>query len=491
MKWKLQRVEYYVNKCNGPPIIFLLGNALECIYSPKVLIKRVFDYAKQYESPLRGWLFHIPYVGIYTPEDIQMLTTKCLEKDSVFDFLGELIGDGVLTTKVAKWRRSRRIMNSAFNMTVMSKPFLEVFNRQSLVLIDQLKAEVNSKEYFDLWPYIFKSTFSNIIETAMGHTHGINEDDFTKMRKSYEVASEMICKRVYRPWLRPPFVFKLYLFLMGKKNVLNEFKQLPLKILEARRQMFTERKLLESSSEGKAEEKNDKSYKNVIDILLNQAEAEDQFTNQEIADEVTTILFAGSETNAITISFTLFMLAIRQDIQEKVYNELSEVFGEDDRLPTMEDLNQLVYLEQCIKETLRFVTVAPLSSRVSSEDITLSSGHLIPAGVSIVAAYVLMHRDEKYYSNPSQWNPANFDADKVASRPAGAFVPFGYGPRKCLGYKYAYLAIKTLLSTLLRNYKFSTDFREEDVELTIDILLRSATPYRVKVECRHKTSLFS
>lgn len=79
-----------------------------------------------------------------------------------------------------------------------------------------------------------------------------------------------------------------------------------------------------------------------------------------------------------------------------------------------------------------FVSSFPYSAYNFSLFIDLA-GHLIPAGVSIVAAYVLMHRDEKYYSNPSQWNPANFDADKVASRPAGAFVPFGYGPRKCLG----------------------------------------------------------
>ncbi|XKL64936.1 hypothetical protein PGB90_005022 [Kerria lacca] len=110
----------------------------------------------------------------------------------------------------------------------------------------------------------------------------------------------------------------------------------------------------------------------MIDVLLNVTDLEDQLTNDDISDEITTILFAGSETTAITIGFTLLMLAIREDIQDKVYAELYEVYGDSDKYPTLEDLSKLHFLEQCIKESLRRVSVAPLSIRTTNEDITLS-----------------------------------------------------------------------------------------------------------------------
>ncbi|KAK7604571.1 hypothetical protein V9T40_005757 [Parthenolecanium corni] len=175
---------------------------------------------------------------------------------------------------------------------------------------------------------------------------------------------------------------------------------------------------------------------------------------------------------------------MKPDIQEKIHEELDSVFGSSKNPPTAEELNQLKFLTQCIKETMRRFSVAPFVGRQTDEDLKLKSGQIIPAGANIIISIIGLHLDEKIYSNPYTWNPNNFNDDVVAKRHPGAFVPFGSGARICLGYKYAILSLKAQLSTLLRNYRFTTTLSEENIELDFSIVLKSVNGYNIMLHSR-------
>ncbi|XP_065207591.1 cytochrome P450 4C1-like isoform X4 [Planococcus citri] len=388
--------------------------------------------------------------------------------------------------KVNRWKRNRRIINPALNPTMLYHNFLQIFNEKCVTLINQLKKEVGTKKQFDLWPYISENSIMTICETTMGYTDADDSAEVMKYGEDLIKSSKLVSLRIYKPWLMPSITFKAYRYLLGFGKIFDTVRELPLKVVKKRREQFEKMK-----TEGYVRTGQEKTMQNFIDILLNYHDANTNFTDKELTDEVNTMMFAGSETTAVTICFCMLMLGMRQDVQKRVYEEIHSVFGDENRLPNLEDLSKLSYLEQCIKETLRRFTVVPLGLRHTQEDIPISDGKIIPSGCNIALFGLAIHLNPEIYPNPEIWDPSNFDPDKVANRHKASFVPFGAGPRGCVGQKYAMVSMKAQLSTMIRNFKITTDIKMEDIELSIDILLRSSTGYYVKLDYRHGESLTS
>jgi cytochrome P450 family 4 len=113
---------------------------------------------------------------------------------------------------------------------------------------------------------------------------------------------------------------------------------------------------------------NDKNY---LSNLIKATEKEGKWTDEEMMEETQTMIATGSDTTAITLSFATIMLAMHQDIQEKLYKEMCDIFGNTDRDPTLDDLTRMDYLERVIKETLRLFPIAPILLRQVQEDIKI------------------------------------------------------------------------------------------------------------------------
>jgi len=130
----------------------------------------------------------------------------------------------------------------------------------------------------------------------------------------------------------------------------------------------------EKSSKRSTEDDFEIKRKNLafLDLLLKaQSEGAQFMSNKDIRDEVSTFMFEGHDTVTTAISWTLFMLGSHPEIQQKVFEELEQVFGDSERAPTMNDLAELKYLERCIKETLRLYPSVPFFERHIREDATL------------------------------------------------------------------------------------------------------------------------
>lgn len=210
----------------------------------------------------------------------------------------------------------------------------------------------------------------------------------------------------------------------------------------------------------------------------------ENFTDQDIIDEVNTFMFAGHDTTSVGICWALYMIGRHPEVQEKLYEEMQQVFGDDKtRIPTYKELNDMKYLERVIKETLRIRPSVPNISRKLSEDIEMN-GYKLPAGSYVTLFIYFMHHDERYFPNPEKFDPDRFLPENMENRPSYAFVPFSAGPRNCIGQRFALLEEKALISTIVRNFKVTSMQKLEDIHLILELVLRPHEGIKMKFERR-------
>lgn len=207
--------------------------------------------------------------------------------------------------------------------------------------------------------------------------------------------------------------------------------------------------------------------------------------DDEIKEEVDTIMFEGHDTTAAGSSFVLCLLGIHQHIQDRVFAELKTIFGDSDREATFADTMEMNYLERVILESLRMYPPVPIIARKIKEDIRLvSEDYTLPAGATVVIATLKIHRREDIYKNPDKFDPDNFLPERTQKRHYYSYIPFSAGPRSCVGRKYAMLKLKVLISTILRNYRIKSKLTEEDFRLQADIILKRTDGFRIEIEPR-------
>jgi cytochrome P450 len=173
-------------------------------------------------------------------------------------------------------------------------------------------------------------------------------------------------------------------------------------------------------------------------------------TAQEVRDQVVTIFMAGHETTAVALTWTWYLLSLHPVVEAKLHAELAAVLG--GRTPRHEDLAKLPYARMVIEESMRLYPPAHTLSRVAiAEDEVL--GHRIPKGAQILIAPWLLHRHAKLWEEPQRFDPDRFDPKHTARRHRFAYIPFGAGPRICIGAAFAMAEAVLILATLAQRYR--------------------------------------
>ncbi|XP_054156445.1 cytochrome P450 3A24-like [Oppia nitens] len=167
----------------------------------------------------------------------------------------------------------------------------------------------------------------------------------------------------------------------------------------------------------------------------------------------TSFLFfvAGYETTASLITYLIYNLALHADCQQKLYEELRKFDGKYD----YESIAQMPYLEACVAETLRLHNPVSAFGRIAAQDYTIGDiGITVPKGMLVNFSIQTMHRNPEYYPNPDRWNPERFmpyNRDKLVPY---TYMPFGLGPRNCVGMRFALMEAKTAVAYLVNRFKF-------------------------------------
>lgn len=169
----------------------------------------------------------------------------------------------------------------------------------------------------------------------------------------------------------------------------------------------------------------------------------------ELVREMMTMVFAGHETTANTLTWAWYALSQNPQVEIELHKELNAVLN--GRIPTMDDVPQLQYTRRVIDETMRLYPPAWAFGRETVQTDTLG-GYSIPAKTSVIVSPYTMHRHPKLWSNPETFDPDRFTPEQSENRPRYAYLPFGGGPRLCIGQPFALAEATLLLAGMAQRY---------------------------------------
>ncbi|XP_050545279.1 cytochrome P450 4C1-like [Daktulosphaira vitifoliae] len=487
IKWNRRFIDRFAAKIPGPPSYPLIGSGLEFIGRSQDIMEKFIKLNEQYgPEPFKIWLGSSLVLNVTKPEYIQIIlnNSNILDRGKLSDFLSCVLGEGLLTASVPTWKMHRRIISPFFNSSHINI-LMPIFNEKCTKFIRNLKKELRNPESFNIWDYVVSLSFDTICETALGYRRGTQDNDKSEYLDSMTKITEQVNARFTKPWLYPDIIFNIYGKITGLNQMYENLIKFTDKIIKEKKTQYAQKKKPDHSSLNLT--RNGKKQRKVfLDALLELNDEGANFSKKYLRDEVLTIMSTGSESISLTTCFCILMLAIHQDIQEKVYDEIYRIMGGGDRIVTIEDTVKFVYLEQCIKETLRLYPVGPVILRHLHDDIKLSN-YTIPKDTTIFIPILVTHRLAELYPNPLEYNPDNFDPEKVVNRHKYSFIPFSDGPRNCIGQKYVMLLMKVLLSTFLRNYSVHTKCKMSDIKLKLELAIKNVHGYQVTIRPRDRT----
>ncbi|XP_071568023.1 cytochrome P450 4C1-like [Temnothorax nylanderi] len=421
------------------------------------------------------WLVSKPMINVYKPEHLEQIfpSTVNITKGEEYDMLRPWLGNGLLTSTGKQWFHDRKLIGPTFHFSILDQ-FAVVLSEKAEILIKCLEREIekNSGKAVDVFPLIVNATLDIICETAMGVNIRAQET-VTKYHSTVDKSSRLIWNRILTPWYWSDWLY--YSLPVGKGfksaiDMLHDFTKGVINKKKAERQ--SQNGYTEHENEDNELDIGKRKRKAFLDLLLDQNAKDDTpLTDDELRAQVDTFMFEGHDTTTVAMTWTLFLLGNNLEHQEKVHEELDEVFGDSDTPASVKELSQLKYLERVIKETLRLFPSVPLITRKLTEDVKLDN-YTLPKGASITLAILLAHRNPKVWPDPMKFDPDRFLPENSKHRNPYAYVPFSAGPRNCIGQRFALLEEKIMLAAILRKWRVKSVKTLDTIEYGGALILR-------------------
>lgn len=172
-------------------------------------------------------------------------------------------------------------------------------------------------------------------------------------------------------------------------------------------------------------------------------------TDDEILAQCMVFVLAGQHTTSTTLALFAHSIAKSQDIQQKLYDEINTVLGQDS--PDYDNIQKLTYLDMCLSETLRKYPVATLINREARNDCIIK-GVKIPAGMNISIPVTCVHSNPQYWPDPDTFDPERFSKENKSKQQPFTYIPFGGGPRICIGMRLSQYEIRMAAVAMLRKF---------------------------------------
>ncbi|GLV42275.1 Cytochrome P450 4aa1 [Carabus blaptoides fortunei] len=403
----------------GPPALPIIGNGLLATDSEALMDLGVNAY-RNYGPIYRVWISLVPTFVILEPKDLQNLlgTNKNTEKTYFYSLMHNFLGNGLITSSGEKWRLHRRLLQPSFNINIL-ETFTDTFADSAASLINKLQYALENTQYINITTLINNSILDILNEAILGLPIQQSLKEETYKESPYRQGKVVTQDRIVKPWLLFDCIYNL------TNTARNETKQ------KQNLDSFT-RKIIET----RVEERKNGIYKKgrtcLLERMLDITEEHPEFTDDDIVNEVCTFMLAGQESVATNVSMCLYFLAKHTDIQRRVFEELNTIFDKSDRLSDVCDLQEMRYLEQCIKETLRLCPSIPVLLRKLGEPIKVGK-HILPAGSDVIISPFTTQRLAHIFPNPEVFDPDRFKPEEIKKRHAFSFLAFSAGPRNCIG----------------------------------------------------------
>ena len=336
-----------------------------------------------------------------------------------------LLGQGLLISEGDFWRRQRRLMQPSFHRLRI--------NEYAATMTEIAQRHIHGwrdGEQRDLAGEMMALTLGVAVRTLFGTTlpaeaPQVGHSMTFLMR--YQLSRQRSPIRIPETWPTPRNRRAL-----RERNFLDS---LVYRIIEERR------------SQGNANHRND-----LLSMLMSSMDEDGtQMNPKQLRDETMTLFLAGHETTAQALAWTWYLLGENPAAEARLHEELRSVLN--GRSPEPGDLAKLPYLDALLHEVLRLYPPAYITARTSIEPFQIG-GYDFPKGSTILMSQWLMHRDPRFYDEPEAFHPERW-LDGLADRlPAGAYFPFGDGPRRCIGQGFAMLEAAIVIGTLAQRFQF-------------------------------------
>ncbi len=408
-----------------------LLNLMRFVSNPIPILQ---SYHKQYGSTIRIKIGGVvPSIISTDPAFAQQVLQKHhrkYKKSAIqTEHLGRFLGMGLLTSDGDFWLRQRRLIQPGFHRDRL-EGIAQIMNEVIDRFMIEFQRKLEHENPVDITPAMMKLTFQIVAASLFGTN--LKEKDLDYLSHLITEIQGFIVKQVRLPFMRP--YFKWSGTIRHYENMANEGGNLIMNYIRDRRE-------------------NGPSKDDLLQMLLD-ARYEDTgegMSDQQIKDESFVLFAAGHETTANALSWTLYLLCKHPEVVQKIRQEAAEVLG--DKKPSFSDLPRLTYLMQVIEESMRLYPPAWITDRTAIEDDEFQGVH-ISKGSMVVPFIYGVHHAEENWPQPEQFRPERFDKSR-GDKPGFRYLPFGGGPRLCIGNSFALMEMQLILSRLLQRYDIS------------------------------------
>ncbi|MGH9689516.1 MAG: cytochrome P450 [Candidatus Acidiferrales bacterium] len=338
---------------------------------------------------------------------------------------GPLLGQGLLISEGDFWRRQRRLEQPAFHRSRVNEYAATMIESAQIHIREWRDGEVR-----DVAREMMALTLDVAVRTLFGTTlpgEARHVGHAMTFLMRYQLRRQRSPLRIPENWPTP--------HNRRARRERNFLDSLVYRIISERQ------------AEGTANHRND-----LLSLLMN-ARDEDgsHMTSQQLRDETMTLFVAGHETTAQMLAWTWHMLGENRAVETRLHEELHQVLG--GRPPAISDFARLPYLHAVMSEVLRMYPPAYVIARTAIEPCQLG-GYDFPAGSTILMSQWVTHRDSRYYDDPDLFRPERWLEGLANRLPAGAYFPFGDGPRRCIGQGFAMLEAALVIGILAQRFQF-------------------------------------
>ncbi|HEY1577329.1 MAG TPA: cytochrome P450 [Terracidiphilus sp.] len=338
--------------------------------------------------------------------------------------MGHFLGKGLLTTHGEAWRNQRRLIQTGFKELGMLSSIMQDSLTESVREFDR-QIRVGP---VDVYSQFMKMTFSMVARSLFGAR--LKNDDIDLVSRTICTVQEFIVRQTLQPYLNPWFAASGE--LRRHEDMRKEADAVLMEYIKRRRHEPPGHDLLQT----------------LMDARYSDGEG---MSDELVLSESMQLLVAGHETSSNGLSWLLYLLSTNPDCLTRVRNEFDSVLGEAPL--THADVLKFDFTTQVILEGLRLYPPFWMIDRMAVADDRVGDV-VIPRGSMVIVYVYGAHHAPRYWQKPEDFNPERFTKEEMRLRTPFTFLPFGGGPRVCIGQHYAMLQILMILSELVRRYDF-------------------------------------
>ena len=439
----------------GPPEPPVVGSTFDYARDPFRFLDAV---RRAYRDVATFQLGPLDTYVLMNPDDVATVLmndeAEFRKADFQDDALTGLLGDGLLLSTGEYWQRQRAIAQPAFNMGRIAG-LVDTMGEKTERAMDDLPVG----EPFDVQLPLARLTVDVIVNAMFG----LDPDEETVF--AVQDSLEPLGARFEPDPIR--FLTPAWLPTRGNREydeALETLEGIVDDLVERRREGATE-----------SERAGGHAGEDFLSRLLRAEAAGDQ-TAEQVRNEMTTMLLAGHDTTALTLTYAFHQLGQRPDVLARLREEVDAVLDPGER-PGMSDLRELEYTERVLKETMRVLPPVYALFRQPNVDVRLS-GYRVPADSLLMVPQWVLHRHPGYWTEPERFDPERWTPERVRERHPYAYFPFGAGPRACIGRQFSLVEAKVILSVLLR--RFSPELvSDADLDLRPSLTMHPRDPVEV------------